>query len=204
MGTYVIPESDPDNPGMSLERFQEIADAEENGTPLDLTPEERAEYEEHVETVRQLAKQAAALVKGPKIKPSAWGALNNGPLAKIQADMAQSKLEQDAWWERRRRERAESEAQMQAALEDVTEAARQREERERLRTDALQALVDSSLSQGRFNWWLLSIGALTLLATIAGVILAGISLASSASDLPAVSPSPQATVSAPAKAGSRN
>lgn len=68
MPTFELPERDPDDNSMSMERFEEIAEAENNGTPLDLTEEELAEYESMKQDLADLRETLAKATKLPDLK----------------------------------------------------------------------------------------------------------------------------------------
>lgn len=187
---FVVPESTGE--AMSIGRAREIARADREGTPLDVSPEERREYEEVTAKIRAtmqgmsdpISKMMQGLGAGAI---TAIGAKNfhtlNRSLTNKTLDNLTASMEESG---RRLQEITRPNAlslpalgqDFEATLDSIAKAKEVKAEAQELRddhmrqqTEALQLLAGQSAGQGRINWALLIIGALTLLATIAGVVV---------------------------------
>jgi hypothetical protein len=188
--------------GMSLERYEEIARARAAGEDIDTTPEEDDEYERASEQFKDLAQrfQKAFAPKLPKLRQMIFTAQSN-PWLNDKADddgpsLPESLAPQILSAVQRNRDQQARVAQQQRELHDgIAEAVAAKEEKEenqrRVARDqlaAMQAMVSQMEDQGaataavadqqsRMSRWNLIVAGLTLLATLAGLVVALIALA---------------------------
>lgn len=215
MPTFHLPERDPDDNSMSVERFEEISEAERKGEPLELSPEEQAEYEQAKQDWAETHERLRSMVSNA-VRP--LNPLNDWAKS-LQSKLADSLEQQREQLEHVTRPEPvsnpyesltesirESQEEQERVEAELAQAAAERVQREIVQTTALQSLVEHSNSQkesleslvkdskgqGKINKALVWIGGATLAVSAVAAILAGIAL--TGSNQPAEVTTPPQTV----------